>query len=302
MFNETEFTAFALPFFVKALGLSEDDVKDKSMTPEGQKELATLYGDQKKAARTEGHKEAEGKLQKKLNKAGKDLFGVEIEGDTAKDFDAALTAIKDGFKPEGGEVIPPAEMTEKQVKQHPLFILTEKAKSDAEKALNDTKAEFDQKLNEQVGRKTATLSMQQTAQAALTDLRAKLPTHEGQKKLALAEFQRSFEGIEGKQVGDTTYYFDKDGNRLEDAMGTPLQWDALVRQKAEALFEMEGPDRQSPGEKPAGAGTPATPGAVQVNLQPRTLGDLSKIITTPGVTREQKEIAKSFYHTNATDA
>lgn len=296
MFNETEFVGFALPFFVKALGLTEDEIKEKSTTPEGQSELQTLYGTKRKEAKSEGYKEAEGKAQKVLNKLAKDHFGVETG---AKTLEETALAIKEGYQPEGTPAGNPAELTEKAVKQHPLYLTMEQAKKDADKALTDRNAEFETAVNDRVNGKVTTLSLQQQARNALSDLKAKIPTHTGQKDALMTTYEQQFEGIVPKTVGETTYYYDKEGTRLEDTFGTPLTWDALSRQMAEKVFELEGPERSSPGAKPAGtpAGAPGTP----ASLSPKTLDDLNKVLANTAIKLEDKTTAKNYYKANGTD-
>lgn len=294
MFNETSFVEFALPFFVKALGLSEDDIKEKSMSAEGQSELQSLYGTKRKEAKSEGYKEAEGKSQKTLNSLVKDVFGVNTDAKTLAD---TINAVKEGFTPEPGTE--PQQLTDKAVKQHPLFLTMEQAKKDADKALADRNAEFDQALENRVNGKVTTLTLQQQAQNALTDLKAKIPSHPGQKDALMSTYKQQFEGIVPKTVGDTTYYFDKDGNRLEDTFGTPLNWETLSRQMAEKVFELEGPERQSPGAKPAN--TPPGQTGGNLNLSPKTIDELNKVLENKTASPEDQKTAKDFYKANATD-
>lgn len=299
MFNETEFAAFALPFFVKALGLTEDVIKEKSMTTEGQADLQKAYGEKRKAAKSEGYNEAMGKSQKTLEKLAKDTFGVEIpkgDDENPTDVAAVISAIKEGYTPEPGS---PGQISDKDVKKHPDFLLMERRALDAEKREKEKDEKMEQTINDRVSKRSATLTLQQQGESALTELGAKLPTHEGQRKLAVEAYRNAYAGIEQRTVGDKTYYYEGD-QRLEDEMGAPLSWDALKRKKAEQFFELEGPKRESPEAKNTESGNSGQNGK-SVNLNPKTITELNGVLGNSTLTAEQRSSAKAYYQANGTD-
>jgi hypothetical protein len=300
MFNENDFVTFALSFLEKTLStkdkpLTIDDIKDRFAEDGGAKRIEELFGERRKAIKSEGYTEATGKFQKIVNKKAKDILGVDTDAETIED---AIAAIKEGYQaPPASD---PKELDEKAVKAHPLYLTLEKAKTDSDKALEQRNADFDKALNDKVNGRVTTLTLQQQAQNALTELKAKIPAHPGQKEALMSTYRQQFEGITPKTVDDTTYYYDKDGKRIEDGFGSPLSWDALSRQMAEKVFELEGPDRDSPAAKPGNA-TPGS-GGKAVNLQPKTIDQLNVVLGDNSVKPEDKTAAKDFYKANATDA
>lgn len=278
MFNETEFLKLMLPFLVKALGLTEEQIKEKGMTADGVTDLEKEYGKKLKARFDDGHKAAEGKSQKSLNDLAKTVFGVETEGKTLQE---TLEAIKTTYTPPGD----PSKITDNDVKKHSLYLQIEQRAKKAEDDLKTANENYDSRITKEVAR----LNLQQRAESALTELKAILPTHEGQKKVMVDQYRNAFANIEERKEGDQSYYYEGD-KRLEDNMGNPLSWDQVKKQRAEQFFELGTPDRDpvnppKPGDKPPVART----------LQPKTEAELIAVLADDSVSLEDQNKAKAYW-------
>ncbi|MCX6218357.1 hypothetical protein [Spirosoma sp.] len=283
MFNAEEFAKFMGPFLAKMLGLTLEQVQEKASTEDGAKELETLYSTKVYKGR---HSAGMGEAQKKLNKALKDTFGIDV--DETADIPAAIAALKDNYTPEPVDD-KDKTLSDAKFKADSRYITIEQRATKAESEAEKLKTDFDTRVNNRI----AELNLQQKAESALTELKAILPTHEGQKKLLVDQYRNSFTGISEKTENGQTYYFEGD-KRLEDQMGVPLTWEQIRQERASQFFEFEAPDRDSSGAKKEGGNPPAGPKKV-VNLQPRTKDALNTILEDDSIELADQQKARDFF-------
>lgn len=215
----------------------------------------------------------------------------EIESD-ATGIDLIETVVTEKAKGAGK----PKELTEDDVKKHPVYQNAEKAHKNA---LKQVTTEWETKLNERESQFKKGETFNTVASKALAKLNGMNPVIPTNAKVA-ANIQRSFlDGLKGfdfEVQGDRIVVM-KDGKVVDDGHGHSLDFDKLIEDHAGGFYEFKQNNGGSnggngkPGEGAGGAGSGGPGGvAYPAGIQkPKTWDELMKVVndtTVPATDRQ----------------
>jgi hypothetical protein len=211
-------------------------------------------------------------------KALRETYGVEGEVTGNELIDAIITAkAKPGAK----------EITEDDVKKHPVYQSAEKAHK---QALKQVTTEWETKLNEREAQYKKGETFNTVASKALAKLTAMNPVMPANAKVA-ANLQKAF--LDGLKEFD--YELQDNGNRIvllkdgkvvDDGHGHSLEFDKYVEDHAAGFYEFKAnngggnagngnPDKDKAGAGGAGGGAPAYPAGI---VKPKTWDEVMVIV------------------------
>jgi hypothetical protein len=247
-------TLFKMPELVVAEALQKSDGSEEFDEDKALKLIIDKDKDRIATIKAEGstkwddaYKSAEKKVRSKFEKQLKDRFDIEdtdLQGDEL--LDKVAETLEEKSKSTGKK---PAEMTEDDIKKHPVFI---KAEKDWKKALTDKETEKENALKKAEEGFTQKEVLSRAKKAAMLRFKAigeaVLPSDVTRadnqvKKLLLDELEGfTFQEADGKFI-----VLDKDGKRVEDEHGHAQDFDALVDRIAKSNFDFKvAPERRSP--------------------------------------------------------
>lgn len=273
-------------FIGKVLNLTDAEVADIAKADDAETQLESLYtkslADKQKVYRKEGRDSATGEIQKKLNAKAKELFAVEDEADSIT---GVLELVKGSIKPTDPTQTP--DLTEAAVKKSPFYADLEKTfnayKKEAETTLKAKETEFSKQLG--------FVRLEKDAVSALELHKAKLPSHEFQRKVLVEKYLDQYKNLDVQEVDGNKQYYDTATNkRLEDGYGNPLTWEQVTEKLVKSSFETETTQKTTPGIDP-NRQTPPPPAST-----PKTTEELNAYLSNPSVSQADKNAAYKAYY------
>ena len=273
-------------FIGKVLNLTDAEVADIAKADDAETQLESLYtkslADKQKVYRKEGRDSATGEIQKKLNAKAKELFAVEDEADSIT---GVLELVKGSIKPTDPTQTP--DLTEAAVKKSPFYADLEKTfnayKKEAETTLKAKETEFSKQLG--------FVRLEKDAVSALELHKAKLPSHEFQRKVLVEKYLDQYKNLDVQEVDGNKQYYDTATNkRLEDGYGNPLTWEQVTEKLVKSSFETETTQKTTPGIDP-NRQTPPPPAST-----PKTIDELNTYLSDQNVSQADKNAAYKAYY------
>lgn len=214
LFTKTEDVEELKPEALETL-LKKDAAKIKTLKDEGK----TLFDN--------GFKKAESTVLAKLEKEIKEKYGVNSEKQGIELVEEIVTA-----------KAKKSDLEEDKVKTHPFYL---KQESEWTKKISETEKAWKEKyegFEKEIARKEMFSEISKTADAILTELKVILPTDPtkaaNQKRLLFDELrQYDYLDQEGKKI------IMKEGKRLENAHGVPIDLKAFIDEKSSQYWERE---------------------------------------------------------------
>lgn len=275
-----------MKFIGKVLNLTDAEVADIAKADDAETQLESLYtkslADKQKVYRKEGRDSATGEIQKKLNTKAKELFAIEDEADSIT---GVLELVKGSIKPTDPTQTP--DLTEAAVKKSPFYADLEKTfnayKKEAETTLKAKETEFSKQLG--------FVRLEKDAVSALELHKAKLPSHEFQRKVLVEKYLDQYKNLDVQEVDGNKQYYDTATNkRLEDGYGNPLTWEQVTEKLVKSSFETETTQKTTPGIDP-NRQMPPPPAST-----PKTTEELNAYLSNPSVSQADKNAAYKAYY------
>lgn len=194
-----------------------------------------------------GYKKAQAEVSEKWEKMIREKFGIEAD---VTGEDLVMTAHQMASKP--------PKQADDQVKAHPLYLQLEKkyqsdleaAKSDGQKALEEFKTG--------VERRNRLSAVQQEARKYLLSRKPVLSSDATKQENQIGLFLQQFEGYDFEPREDGGFLPMKDGKRIENEHGHPVDLKTLADKVADSYFDFQVQDAKGNGgngNPPGGAGT-----------------------------------------------
>lgn len=238
----------------------------------------------------DGYKKAKAEERATLEKEIKEHFEIETDA-TGVDLIGEIVTVK--AKTEGK----PKELTDDDVKKHPVYQNAEKAHK---AALKQTQTEWETKLNERETQYKKGETFNTVASKALAKLNGMNPVIPANAKVA-ANIQRSFlDGLKGfdyEVQGDRIVVM-KDGKVVDDGHGHSLDFDKLIEDHAGGFYEFKanngggnggnGNQEKDKGGPGAGGGTgPVYPANIN---KPKTWEEVNVIVNNTSIPANDRAI------------
>lgn len=194
-----------------------------------------------------GYKKAQAEVSEKWEKMIREKFGIEAD---VTGEDLVMTAHQMASKP--------PKQADDQVKAHPLYLQLEKkyqadleaAKSEGQKALEEFKTG--------VERRNRLSAVQQEARKYLLSRKPVLSSDATKQENQIGLFLQQFEGYDFEPLKDGGFLPMKDGKRIENEHGHPVDLKTLADKVADSYFDFQVQDPKGNGgngNPPGGAGT-----------------------------------------------
>lgn len=194
-----------------------------------------------------GYKKAQAEVSEKWEKMIREKFGIEAD---VTGEDLVMTAHQMASKP--------PKQADDQVKAHPLYLQLEKkyqadleaAKSEGQKALEEFKTG--------VERRNRLSAVQQEARKYLLSRKPVLSSDATKQENQIGLFLQQFEGYDFEPLKDGGFLPMKDGKRIENEHGHPVDLKTLADKVADSYFDFQVQDAKGNGgngNPPGGAGT-----------------------------------------------
>lgn len=244
-----ELQKFILAYLGVSLGLTKTELEDKVLeletSEEARKEFFDLHkakvSEIKKTALDDGHKKATKTALTKLESEIKEKFGIDSEKQ-------GLELIEDvvATKAASSES---KEVTEDDVKKHPVYLALEKEKSKAEKTFDATLQAKIKEVEEGFAKKETVKTVADKAISQFMELNPVLSSDATKAEKQKALIRKQVETGNFKIEGDTILILNADGSRLEDDHGNAVKFEDYVKNTADEFgFEFKvANDRDSSG-------------------------------------------------------
>lgn len=194
-----------------------------------------------------GYKKAQAEVSEKWEKMIREKFGIEAD---VTGEDLVMTAHQMASKP--------PKQADDQVKAHPLYLQLEKkyqsdleaAKAEGQKALEEFKTG--------VERRNRLSAVQQEARKYLLSRKPVLSSDATKQENQIGLFLQQFEGYDFEPREDGGFLPMKDGKRIENEHGHPVDLKTLADKVADSYFDFQVQDAKGNGgngNPPGGAGT-----------------------------------------------
>lgn len=194
-----------------------------------------------------GYKKAQAEVSEKWEKMIREKFGIEAD---VTGEDLVMTAHQMASKP--------PKQADDQVKAHPLYLQLEKkyqsdleaAKAEGQKALEEFKTG--------VERRNRLSAVQQEARKYLLSRKPVLSSDATKQENQIGLFLQQFEGYDFEPREDGGFLPMKDGKRIENEHGHPVDLKTLADKVADSYFDFQVQDPKGNGgngNPPGGAGT-----------------------------------------------
>lgn len=194
-----------------------------------------------------GYKKAQAEVSEKWEKMIREKFGIEAD---VTGEDLVMTAHQMASKP--------PKQADDQVKAHPLYLQLEKkyqsdleaAKAEGQKALEEFKTG--------VERRNRLSAVQQEARKYLLSRKPVLSSDATKQENQIGLFLQQFEGYDFEPLKDGGFLPMKDGKRIENEHGHPVDLKTLADKVADSYFDFQVQDAKGNGgngNPPGGAGT-----------------------------------------------
>lgn len=194
-----------------------------------------------------GYKKAQAEVSEKWEKMIREKFGIEAD---VTGEDLVMAAHQMASKP--------PKQADDQVKAHPLYLQLEKkyqadleaAKSEGQKALEEFKTG--------VERRNRLSAVQQEARKYLLSRKPVLSSDATKQENQIGLFLQQFEGYDFEPREDGGFLPMKDGKRIENEHGHPVDLKTLADKVADSYFDFQVQDAKGNGgngNPPGGAGT-----------------------------------------------
>lgn len=267
---------------VAALYNADGSLKDDALTT-----ILKLDGERVKTFKTDAKKLGDDQYSRgkretmeALEKELRDEHGIKSEA-TGKELIAEILESKQGkSKPAKA-----AELTDDDVKKHPLFLKTETELKDK---LTQAEADWKKKLDEAntgFTRERTLTVVKADAKALFDALNPVLSEDPARAKNQLRLFELELDGhdyqVEEKDGKRNILVLNKDGKRLEDDHGNVIKFEQFVRQAVESNYDITASEKRStagnPNEKqpPAGGANVKKAGAAS-NKPPKSFEEYAE--------------------------
>lgn len=194
-----------------------------------------------------GYKKAQAEVSEKWEKMIREKFGIEAD---VTGEDLVMAAHQMASKP--------PKQADDQVKAHPLYLQLEKkyqadleaAKAEGQKALEEFKTG--------VERRNRLSAVQQEARKYLLSRKPVLSSDATKQENQIGLFLQQFEGYDFEPREDGGFLPMKDGKRIENEHGHPVDLKTLADKVADSYFDFQVQDAKGNGgngNPPGGAGT-----------------------------------------------
>lgn len=274
-----------LAFAATALNLEQDEVKELLTQDGGLTELTAKYTAHIKATKDAGYKSAERKVNTQYEQALKEKFniqsdakGLDLIEEASEQVETKLASAK------------PAEITEVQIKKHPLFLNLEKQLQENTTTLT-SKFEQELKLKEEAWQQEKVFTSAKEKALSIIDSLKPILSEDPQKaanqKAVLIE---KLSAYKFQDNNGELLLLDKDGNRLENEHGHAVKFDEVVKTITTSYYDLQKVEQRSSASRQPGEGTPPS---VAV---PKNGEEYTKILADPNLTQEQKMAARDAWY------
>lgn len=293
-----ELKKFLLAFLVASVGLSKEDanakiadLEDAAKTDETSKEILASFkakiNDLKKTNFDDGHKKAAKEVKFAFEKDLKEKYGVTSDK-TGTELVEEIVAAQTAGSGKGGK-----DLTDEEIKKHPLFLKLEK---DSAKALKDAETNFKADLQKIEDAKATEQLLSEVKSIGIAEFEKLNPVLSPDAEKANKQKARIAKELEGKKyqkVGSDFLILKEDGSRLEDEHGNPVRLSNLVREISDDLgFDYKAAtDRSSAGggaNKGQGGGNEGESGNKYTGKMPSNEDELNGLLFDPKVSAEHK--------------
>jgi hypothetical protein len=274
-----------LAFAATALNLEQAEVKELLEQDGGLEELTSKYTAHIKATKDAGYKSAERKVNTQYEQALKEKFGLQSD---AKGLDLIE---------EVNEVIEtkiatakPTELSEAQIKKHPLYLNLEKQTQEIEKTVT---SKFEQELKQKEEAWQQEKVFTSAKEKALTIIDSLKPILSEDPQKAAVQKSVIIEKLSAYKFLDNNgelVLLDKEGNRLENEHGHAVKFEEVVKTITTSYYDLQKVEQKSSASRQPNEGTPPTVTA------PKTGDEYAKILADPNLTTEQKAAARDAWY------
>jgi len=230
-----------------------------------------------------GFKKAQKEVLAAHEKAIREEFGVDNTDLTG--IDLVREVISKNTKSKGGE------LTDENVKKHPLYLGLEKTKTSA---LDELKGEYEGKISSiesQYKRNAVLGTVKNDARSILAGLNPVISENQTVAQNRELDFLTKLESYEFQpgQNGEHLVLDKETGNRLEDQHGHPVRFTDVVKEKAALYYDFKKQGEKGNGGNEGGQGGKS--GGVQV---PKTKDERDTAIIAAKTKEERTEIQKAW--------
>ena len=152
------------------------------------------------------------------------------------------------------------ELTDDDVKKHPVYLSLEKAKAKEVADLTEGHTKEIDTLKATHAKGETLSGVKKQVATAFTKLKPVLSKDATKAANQVARFSNQFDSYDYEKQTDGSYLVLKDGKRLEDGHGNPITLDKLVSEKAEAEYDFEAQgEKESAGNEGGGGDATKVP-------------------------------------------
>lgn len=289
---------FLLDYLVSSVGLTKEDAAAKIIElesddkdTEASKEILASFkakiDDLKTTNFNDGHKKAAKEVKFAFEKDLKAKYGVTSDK-TGTELVEEIVASQTQGSGKGGK-----DLTDEEIKKHPLFL---KLESDSKKALKDAETTFKADLKKIEDAKALEETLKEVKSIGIAEFKKLNPVLSPDATKAEKQTLQIAKALEGKtyqKVGNDFLVLKEDGSRLEDEHGNPVRLSNLVREISDDLgFDYKAAtDRSSAGggnNKGQGGGNEGESGNKYTGKMPSNEDELNGVLFDPKVSAEHK--------------
>jgi hypothetical protein len=229
-----------LAFAATALNLEQAEVKELLEQDGGLEELTAKYTAHIKATKDAGYKSAERKVNTQYEQALKEKFGLQSDAKGLELIEEASEAIETKLA-----TAKPTEITETQIKKHPLFLNMEKQLQDVEKNLTTKFEQEKSQLQEAWQQEKVFTTAKEKATAVIDSLNLVLDPDPAKAAAQKSIIIRDLEQYKFMDNNGELVLLDKEGNRLENETGHAIRFEDAVKKIATTYFTPQKVEQKS---------------------------------------------------------
>jgi hypothetical protein len=266
-----------LAFTAKALNLEQDEIKDILATDGGTEILDAKLVAHLKDQKDSGFKSAERKSNTNWESKLKAAFELQSDTKGLALIEEALEVIETKL-----QTAKPTEITETQIKKHPLFLNMEKQLQDVEKNLTTKFEQEKSQLQEAWQQEKVFTTAKEKATAVIDSLNLVLDPDPAKAAAQKSIIIRDLEQYKFMDNSGELVLLDKEGNRLENETGHAIKFEDAVKKIATTYFTPQKVEQRSSPNRQAEEGT------APIVTMPKTREEYAKFLNDTSIEPSKK--------------